>query len=227
MYKKFIAYYRVSTKDQGISGLGLEAQKTRVTNHLRGLQEIGALCEEYVEVESGKKNARPELTKALKRCKELGATLVVATLDRISRNAVFLMQLHESKQPFTCVDTPLLDTVSLGLYAVLAQNEAEKISERTKRALAEKKRQGYKLGSPQNLTKEAGLKGSKSRTSKALSFNREAYNLSRCLREQKLSYSKIAEKLKEYGFKTSRGNDYTVASIQQMLKLYQRNKGGA
>ena len=141
---KFVAYYRVSTDRQGMSGLGLDAQRAAVTKHI-GQAELVA---EFTEVESGRKNDREQLAHALSLAKRTKATLVIAKLDRLARNVHFISGLLESGVPFVCADMPEADRTFLQMMAVFAELEARKISERTKAALAQIKAQGRKLGSP-------------------------------------------------------------------------------
>jgi DNA invertase Pin-like site-specific DNA recombinase len=141
---KFVAYLRVSTDRQGKSGLGLDAQRTAV--HQFVAQRGGEIiAPEYREIESGKVNNRPELEKAMKRCRLTGATLLVAKLDRLSRNAAFLMTLKDSGVPFVAADMPDANTLTIGVMASLAQHEREMISKRTKAALEAARARGTKL----------------------------------------------------------------------------------
>lgn len=141
---KFVAYYRVSTDRQGMSGLGLDAQREAVARHI-GQAELVA---EFTEVESGRKNDREQLAHALSLAKRTKAVLVIAKLDRLARNVHFISGLLESNVPFVCADMPEADRTFLQMMAVFAEWEARKISERTKAALAQVKAQGRKLGSP-------------------------------------------------------------------------------
>ena len=141
---KFVAYYRVSTDRQGMSGLGLDAQRAAVARHI-GQAELVA---EFTEVESGRKNDREQLAHALSLAKRTKAILVIAKLDRLARNVHFISGLLESNVPFVCADMPEADRTFLQMMAVFAELEARKISERTKAALAQIKAQGRKLGSP-------------------------------------------------------------------------------
>lgn len=141
---KFVAYYRVSTDRQGMSGLGLDAQRAAVASHI-GKAELVA---EFTEVESGRKNDREQLAHAMSLAKRTKATLVIAKLDRLARNVHFISGLLESGVPFVCADMPEADRTFLQMMAVFAELEARKISERTKAALAQIKEQGRKLGSP-------------------------------------------------------------------------------
>jgi len=143
---RVVAYYRVSTEGQGRSGLGLEAQRLAV----EGLcsQRGWEILANFTEVESGRRNDRPELCAALKRAKVTGARLVIAKLDRLSRNVAFLAALQESGARFTAADMPEADEFTVHILAAVAQRERKLISERTKAALAAAKARGIKLGNP-------------------------------------------------------------------------------
>ena len=216
--QKYVAYYRVSTKQQGESGLGLEAQKTMVKNFLKNDDVL--ICE-YEEVESGKNNNRPQLLKAIEKSKSEGATLLIAKLDRLSRNAGFIFLLKDSNVDFKCCDMPEANSLTIGIMAVLAQEERELISKRTISALQELKAKGIKLGNPKNLTPEAQKMGSEAMRLKALSNenNRKATALIVSLRNAGKTYGKIADDLNINGFKTSRGCEFTSS---QVLVLYDR-----
>ncbi len=141
---RYIAYYRVSTGAQGRSGLGLAAQARMVA------QVIGndRLIESFTEIESGRLNTRPVLAEALAACRRhRGATLIVASFDRLARNASFLLGLRDAGVDFIAADMPYANLMTIGVMALLAEQEAEAISLRTKRALAEAKSQGTLLGS--------------------------------------------------------------------------------
>ena len=144
MKNQAVAYYRVSTIRQGESGLGLEGQRDIVrrfaTSH--GMEIVS----EYTEVESGKVNDRPQLTEALSVCRKTGATLVVSKLDRLSRNALFLLQLQAANVEFICCDCPNVDRFTCGVLALVAQRERELCSSRTKAALQAAKKRGVRLG---------------------------------------------------------------------------------
>jgi DNA invertase Pin-like site-specific DNA recombinase len=158
---KFISYLRVSTATQGKSGLGLEAQREAVAQYLNGGE--WDLVEEVVEIESGRKNQRPALEKAMRLCNAIGATLVVARLDRLSRDAHFLLGLQKSGVKFVAADNPRVDNFSVGILALVAQKEAEAISHRTKVALEAAKARGQVLGaySKDDKTKFVGRTGTR------------------------------------------------------------------
>lgn len=140
----FVSYLRVSTLKQGQSGLGLEAQRKAVEDYLNGGD--WTVIEEMVEIESGKNNRRPKLTEAIDLCKASGATLVVAKIDRLTRDAAFLLNLKEAGIDFIAADMPEANRLTIGIMALVAEQEREAISQRTKAALAAAKARGVQLG---------------------------------------------------------------------------------
>ncbi len=152
----YTPYYRVSTQKQGISSLGLEAQQAAVRAFVA---DPAQLLGEFIEIESGKKNQRLQLLAAMAEARRVGSTLLIAKLDRLSRNASFILALRDSGVDFVCCDMPDANTLTVGLFAVLAQHERETISKRTKEALAAKKARGAQLGNPQNMTPAINRQG--------------------------------------------------------------------
>src|SRR5215471_699034 len=141
---KFIAYYRVSTKRQGRSGLGLEAQEAAVRDFLNGGN--WRLVKEFTEIESGKRTDRPQLEKAFQACRVYGAKLIIAKLDRLARNVAFISNLMESGVEFEAVDFPQANRLTIHIMAAIAEHEAKMISDRTRAALAAAKARGKRLG---------------------------------------------------------------------------------
>jgi DNA invertase Pin-like site-specific DNA recombinase len=144
--RKFVAYFRVSTKRQGISGLGLEAQREAVSIYLTSVN--GEMVAQFTEVEHGtrKGNTRPQFASALLQCRLHNATLIIAKLDRLARNVAFISNLMESNVEFTACDFPQANRLTIHVLAAVAEHEAEMISQRTKAALAAAKRKGVLLG---------------------------------------------------------------------------------
>ena len=215
--RTYIAYYRVSTARQGTSGLGLESQQYLVQSYVPA---GGRLLQEFIEVESGKKNNRPQLKAALAAAKQQGATLLIAKLDRLSRNAGFIFALRDSGVDFLACDMPDANTLTVGIFAVIAQHERETISKRTKDALQAKKARGQQLGSPQNLTQEARLKGAAARRQQRQRTpqNQQATSLVVLLRAQGLTFRQIAAHLNAAMFRTAAGKKYAAMTVQRLFR---------
>lgn len=221
MEKKYIVYLRVSTARQGTSGLGLEAQEARVKDWIKS--NPGEVIATFKEVESGKRNNRPQLMEALKQAKEAGATLLIAALSRLSRSASFIFALRDAGVDFVACDCPDKNILALSMYAGMAQWEREQISERTKAALQSKKQRGFKLGSPNNLidNMDKAVENSvQARKAKAANNenNRTASHIIKLLRDAKgFTWSEIVRELEEKGYKTSRGsNKWSAVQVQRL-----------
>jgi DNA invertase Pin-like site-specific DNA recombinase len=221
--RKVIAYYRVSTKQQGESGLGLEAQVS-ACNQYRAGQGV-ELVRAYQEVESGKRSDRPELAKALAHAKRAGATLVIAKLDRLARNVLFTARLMESGVDFIACDNPHANKLTIHILAAVAEDEARRISQRTKDALAAYKARGGKLGAAREgakrLTPELGAKGcrasAKVRREKAAEAYSDLAPIVRQLRAEGLSLRAIADRLTEDGHATRRGRPWNAMQVHRLL----------
>ena len=148
---RFVAYYRVSTDRQGKSGLGLEAQRVAVAKYVAGAS--GVVAAEFEEVESGKRNDRPQLAAALAACRARRAALIIAKLDRLARNVHFVSGLMESGVEFVAADMPAVNRLTVHILAAVAEEEARMISARTKAALAAAKARGVRLGNPHLLAR--------------------------------------------------------------------------
>jgi len=216
---KYVAYYRVSTARQGVSGLGLDAQKTCIDAAVAS----GSVIAEFTDVASGRSKTRTELNKAIAMCKEQRATLIISKLDRLARDVQFIFELRNSGVNFIACDMPDLTTLSLGIYATFAQNERERISLQTKAALqAKKARDGWwGNGSKENLTDEARDKAYAAITTKAqLNENnkRAAAFIRAATRGGKVSLRKIADQLNEGGFKTAMGHKFTAVQVSRLMQ---------
>lgn len=211
---KYIAYYRVSTKRQGESGLGLKAQKQSVESYLSP-ELIDA---EFIEVESGTaKGYRPKLAEAIQLCKKHDATLVIAKLDRLARNVSFVSSLMDSKVKFLAVDNPHATPLTIHILSAVAQDEAQRISTRIKEGLAQSKKT---LGNPQHLTDKARLKGLEMIKHKAKNnpHNQRALAFVKMMDYKNLKLREIAEALNSNGFKTSKGKTFTTTHIIRIKK---------
>ncbi len=212
--RRFVAYYRVSTDRQGRSGLGLEAQQKAVRDYLNG----GAweLVGEFVEVESGKHANRPELARALEACRKQKAKLVIAKLDRLSRNLAFIATLMDAGVEFVAVDNPHASRLTLHILAAVAEHERVAISERTKAALAAAKARGTRLGTPDP-------KGAVKRMHNALKAKTSQFaaNVLPLIREVQAaghaSHNAIAGQLNARKVATARGGRWTHIQVKQIL----------
>lgn len=223
--KKFVAYYRVSTVKQGQSGLGLEAQQSAVAEYLKS--NVGELITEYTEIQSGKKDNRPELESALRQCRLTGATLLIAKLDRLSRNRSFLMEMQDSSVDFIAVDMPEANHFTVGLMACLADYERQLISERTKAALQMAKARGVKLGNPRlsEIRNSDTTAATEARSSKAKARNQEIRTTIDEMVESispeyrsNVSLRTIASMLNDAGYVTSRGKQWRHTSVNRVLE---------
>jgi DNA invertase Pin-like site-specific DNA recombinase len=220
---KAIAYYRVSTAAQGRSGLGLEAQREAVESlcSSRGWNIIAA---PFTEIESGKRADRPELTKALHRAKVTGSVLVVAKLDRLSRNVAFLAAMQDSGVKFVAADMPEANELTVHIMAAVAQAERKAISLRTSEALQAAKNRGQRLGNPNGA---AALQ----RAARGNSASLDAIRTSATIRAEQMrpvieelrqhgvtSLEKLARTLNEGSFITARGGRWHASSVSNLLK---------
>ncbi|OSZ82916.1 hypothetical protein CAP35_06550 [Chitinophagaceae bacterium IBVUCB1] len=212
----FIAYYRVSTQRQGASGLGLEAQKNAVLSFLGAR----ALLAEYTDVETGKNDFRPELLKAIDLAKQSNATLVIAKLDRLSRNLTFISTLMDTKVRFICCDMPDANELTISIFGALAQWERQRIAERTRIALQALKKRGVKLGRPENFTDSVRVMGHKKIKEIAESNpnNQKAKKVISLLHKNGKSLREIASELNDAGFKTSRGGIFAPEQVRRLIK---------
>lgn len=219
----FVSYLRVSTTKQGASGLGLEAQRKAVADYLNGGD--WTLLGEYVEVESGRKNDRPELLKALEHCRLTGAKLVIAKLDRLSRNAHFLIGLQEAGVPFVAADMPNANELTVGIMALVAREERKAISSRTKAALAAAKERGVKLGCPtgaSHLRQYGNAAGVEAVKQNADARAQGLRSLVESIQASGITSAKgIAEELNRRCVATPRGGKWHASSVNNTLRRLQ------
>ena len=208
----FIAYHRVSTNKQGQSGLGPESQQAAVAAFTGG-----ETIAEYVEVESGRKTDRPQLTAAINHCRKTGATLVIAKLDRLARNVAFVANLIESGVEFVAVDNPNANRLTIHILAAVAEEEARAISTRTKAALAAAKARGTKLGTPANLTDSDRAKGSTAMKTKAKRAYAHIIGAMTAMRAAGASLQAIADDLNSKGETTARGSKWSRTQVSRAL----------
>jgi len=216
---KFIGYLRVSTEKQGLSGLGIEAQRKAIDEYLNGGR--WELLAEYVEIESGRRSDRPELTKALAQSKATGATLVIAKLDRLSRNVAFISNLMESGVEFVAADMPMANRLTVHVLAAVAEHEREMISQRTTAALAAAKVRGVKLGNPNGARALRGLgnahaiEGAKAKADTHMA--RVVPVIETIRGEGATSLRGIAEELNRQGILTARGGRWYATTVKNLL----------
>ncbi|MGO8915394.1 MAG: recombinase family protein [Stellaceae bacterium] len=216
---KFVSYLRVSTARQGRSGLGLDAQRQAVEQFLNGGNWV--LTKEFVEVESGKRSDRPQLEKALRLCKVTGAKLVIAKLDRLSRDAHFLLGLQKAGVPFVAADMPEANEMVVGIMAVVAQAERKMISERTKAALQAARRRGVKLGNPNGAAHLRGLGNAAATAAVRQNAVHRAENVAPVIADILAagitSVGGIAAELNRRGILTARGGNWHPTSVRRVL----------
>lgn len=216
-----INYYRVSTAKQGRSGLGLDAQRAAIDAYCSSHS-----CEplaEYTEVESGKRDDRPELIKALHHAKVTGATLVIAKLDRLSRNMAFLATLQDAGTKFIAADMPEANELTIHIMAAMAQAERKAISKRTKEALAAAKARGQRLGNPMGAKAFGPYMGNKPAVdaikAKAKTFATDIQPIIEAVRgEGHTSLRAIAAELNKREIITARGGKWGPQSVSDVIR---------
>ncbi|WP_081677809.1 recombinase family protein [Novilysobacter defluvii] len=223
---KYVAYLRVSTARQGQSGLGLDAQRGAISAFVS--QRGGTVLETFVEVESGRLDARPQLTKALHLSKVTGATLVIAKLDRLSRNAAFLLALQDSGAKFIAADMPDANELTVGIMALVAQQERQAISRRTREALLAAKARGQKLGNPNGAA--ALVRAAQGNVAAVAAVQQKAIRHAEALRPILCelhtagveSLGMIAAELNQRGVLTPRGARWHRSSVANLKKLLEK-----
>lgn len=217
---KVVTYIRVSTDSQARSGLGLEAQQSAIASYVHS--QAASVVASFIEVESGRNNDRPQLQSALKQAKLTGSRLVIAKLDRLSRNAAFLLNLQDAGVDFVACDNAGATPLTIGVLALVAQEEAKAISTRTKAALAACKARGVKLGNPNGA---AALR--RANKGNAATCARQRADATARAVEMKdvlddlvqlghLTLGSQAQELNRQGIKTARGGRWHASSVRNL-----------
>ncbi|MDE8347838.1 MAG: recombinase family protein, partial [Acidocella sp.] len=212
-----VAYYRVSTERQGQSGLGLDAQRAAVAAYAAGRD----LLSEFVEVESGRKDNRPQLAAALALCRQKRAALVIAKLDRLARSVAFISNLMKSGVEFVAVDMPQANRLTLHILAAVAEHERDMISQRTRAALVAAKARGTRLGNPRPNT----LSASASASAQAAAFRASIAPLIFSLADEGHTLRSMANELNQRGIRSAQNKLWHAASVRAIL-LYRNMEGG-
>ncbi|QTI78337.1 recombinase family protein [Roseomonas marmotae] len=221
----FVPYLRVSTDRQGRSGLGLEAQQAAIAAFIAQTPGAHLLDPPYIEVESGRKDDRPELAAAMERCRKTGATLLIAKLDRLARDAHFLLGLQKAGVEFVAADMPHATRLTIGILAVVAEEEARMISARTKAALAAAKARGVKLGGVRpgqrlpdaEVSAQARKAGTATLQMRAERKSRQTGRRIAAWVAQGESLAGIARALNEAGERAHRGGLWTATAVRRAL----------
>jgi DNA invertase Pin-like site-specific DNA recombinase len=223
---KFVSYLRVSTQKQGASGLGLEAQRKAVADYLNG--GSWTLLREYVEIETGKRADRPELTSALAHCRACGATLIVAKLDRLARNVAFISALMEAGAEFVACDMPAVNRLTIHVLAAVAEHEAKMVSERTRAALAAAKARGVILGGARDPAlyaavlapgrQRGNVASNAARRQKEADHRARVWPVIEAIRGEGITqYKAIAAELSRRGVLTARGGKWDATRVRNLI----------
>ena len=215
---RLVAYYRVSTARQGASGLGLDAQRASVRQHLNGGD--WSLVAEVVEIESGKRNDRPKLAEALRLCRLHKATLIIAKLDRLARNVAFTANLMDSGVDFVAVDFLQANRLTIHILAAVAEHEARAISKRTTKALAEAKKRGVVMGGFRGKVPTQAHRAAAVAVRQGRAAERNV-DLAPILAEIRAagatSLREIAAGLNAHSVPTARGGEWSAVQVQRVL----------
>ena len=216
----YVAYLRVSTDKQGRSGLGLEAQQAAIDAFLRPGDHL--IQPPFVEVESGKKDDRPQLEAAIALCRKTGATLLIAKLDRLARKLAFIANLLDSGVEFTAADMPNANRLTVHIMAAMAEHEREMISTRTKAALQAAKARGVKLGGDRGYRPAQAPDASLATMARQEKATKAAHSIMPVITELQgqgiTSLNALAAKLNEMGMKTPRGGNWTATAVKRAME---------
>ncbi len=218
MKERFVAYYRVSTRQQGASGLGLEAQQEAVK---RFVGERGPIIASFIEVESGKRCDRPELEKARETCILGHAKLIIAKLDRLSRDVEMIANLMKWEYGFIACDMPEADPFRMHIEASIAEEEHRKISARTKAALAAAKARGVKLGGAREgfvMSQSCRDAGNEARRRYAAERNQKILTTIESVASQRLSLRQMGDLLTSRNITPPRGSKWHPNQVRRLLQ---------
>ncbi|MBY0530456.1 MAG: recombinase family protein [Xanthobacteraceae bacterium] len=230
---RLVAYLRVSTDKQGIRGLGIEAQRRAVHDYARRQGERAVLLAEYMEVESGRRADRPELWKAIDHARNAGALLVIAKLDRLSRDVHFLTGLEKAGVEFVACDMPNANRLTITILAAVAEHEREMISQRTRSALAVAKARVAstgqrhhpnikRLGNPYGARVLEGMSNEKAVTAIKRRADETASRIKRVIKDivgdTAMSTGEIAHALNQRGVLSPRGRRWHATAVTRVLK---------
>ena len=210
MKTEFTAYYRVSTQQQGRSGLGLAAQQEQVRRHVANVG--GSLLAEHIEIESGKVNARPVLAAAIEECRREKSVLIIAKLDRLARNVAFVSNLMEAKVEFLALDAPFANRLMIHILAAVAEHERELISQRTKAALKAAKARGVVLG------RHGAVLAVQNSTAASEFAEQLRQPIEKWLADGVDTLRELAKNLNKAGFPSREQISWTPGSVQRVLK---------
>ncbi|HVU28348.1 MAG TPA: recombinase family protein [Verrucomicrobiae bacterium] len=215
MNAKYVSYVRVSTSSQGVSGLGLEAQREAIARYLNSSN--GSVVAEFTEIESGKRADRPQLAKAIELCKSAGYTLLVAKLDRLARNLHFVTTLQRSNVSFVACDNPHATPFVIHILCAVAEQEAVAISNRTKAALEACKRRGVRLGNP-NPDRAVKMAVEANQTQASEHCTRMLPIIQEIQAAKITSLRGIAHVLNVRGYKSRTGKPYAAQTVKNILE---------
>lgn len=225
---RYVAYYRVSTIQQGKSGLGLEAQQQTVRDFVANYG--GEIVASLTEIESGKRADRPEFSKAADYSELANAVLLVAKLDRLSRDLHFITSLQKRGIRFKLADLPEIDQLTIHILAAMAEHEARMISQRTRQALAMAKARGVILGNPfLDMQRNENVTAANThRVEKQQAWQKKILKVIHHLETQEglSTCQAIADALNERGLTTQRGGLFSISIVSRLRRANKNNQSG-